>query len=69
MAPEIRCLCLMFGVCHWYMYIHIKTMSVEPPPLENTEHQLHVDQEGEEVPKNASLSGISLRNTLCCSHQ
>lgn len=49
--------------------MHIKTMSVEPPPLENTEHQLHVDQEGEEVPKNASLSGISLRNTLCCSHQ
>lgn len=52
-----------------YIYIHIKTMTVEPPPLENTDHQLHADQEREEVNKNASLSGISLRNTLCCSHQ
>lgn len=28
----------------------------EPPPLENTDHQLHADQEREEVNKNASLS-------------
>lgn len=67
--PYIYLSICVVDVADIYIYIHIKTMPVEPPPLENTDHQLHADQEREEVNKNASLSGISLRNTLCCSHQ